>query len=172
MIPQLRSFRHLHLRCLHLFHPRYYASLQSIKPKAVAFDMGGVVVPSPLPLFNQFEDSHGLQRGSIVSAINAGGERGNKQDLRFSHTRGHDAETRRSDMLQPQNHVFFTHWGRVLCTLCDLFTTCALATCPCQVIWVNSGKLIPCFDSCPQYRRSKLSLTFKVACLCLPIYRV
>lgn len=78
MIPQLRNLRHLHLRCFHLFHPRHYASLQSIKPKAVAFDMGGVVVPSPLPLFNQFEDSHGLQRGSIVSAINAGGERGNQ----------------------------------------------------------------------------------------------
>lgn len=77
MITQLRKLRCLHLRCLHLFHPRHYASLQSIKPKAVAFDMGGVVLPSPVPLFNQFEDSHGLQRGSIVSAINAGGERGN-----------------------------------------------------------------------------------------------
>jgi len=39
--------------------------------------MGGVVLPSPLPLIDQFEDSHGLQRGSIASAINAGGERGN-----------------------------------------------------------------------------------------------
>ncbi|KAL9981221.1 hypothetical protein ACROYT_G009895 [Oculina patagonica] len=76
MIPQLRNLRHLNLRCLHLFHPRHYASLQSNKPKAVAFDMGGVVVPSPIHLFNQFEDSHGLQRGSIVSAIKAGGERG------------------------------------------------------------------------------------------------
>lgn len=80
MIPQLRSLRYLHLRCLHLYHPRHYAaSDQSLKPiyKAVAFDMGGVVIPTPLPIFNQFEDDHGLQRGSIVSAIKAGGERGN-----------------------------------------------------------------------------------------------
>ena len=80
MIPQLRSLRYLHLRCLHLYHPRHYAaSDQSLKPiyKAVAFDMGGVVIPTPLPIFNQFEDDHGLLRGSIVSAIKAGGERGN-----------------------------------------------------------------------------------------------
>ena len=78
MILQLRSLRYLHLRCVHLCHSRYYASHQSIKPKAVAFDMGGVVIPTPLPMFNLFEDTHGLQRGSIVSAIKAGGDRGNK----------------------------------------------------------------------------------------------
>ena len=38
--------------------------------------MGGMVLPSPVPLFHQFEDNHGLQRGSIAAAINAGGERG------------------------------------------------------------------------------------------------
>jgi len=38
--------------------------------------MGGVVIPTPLPIFNQFEDSHGLKRGSVVSAIKAGGDRG------------------------------------------------------------------------------------------------
>ncbi|RMX53502.1 hypothetical protein pdam_00017335 [Pocillopora damicornis] len=76
MIPKMRSLRCLHLRCFRLFHPRHYANDQSIKPKAVAFDMGGVVLPSPVPLFHQFEDNHGLQRGSIAAAINAGGERG------------------------------------------------------------------------------------------------
>lgn len=81
MISELRNLRCLHLRCLHLVHPRHYASLQSIKPKAVAFDMGGVVLPSPLPLINQFEDSHSLQRGSIAAAINAGGERGKLMNL-------------------------------------------------------------------------------------------
>lgn len=34
------------------------------------------MLPSPVPLFHQFEDNHGLQRGSIAAAINAGGERG------------------------------------------------------------------------------------------------
>jgi len=43
--------------------------------------MGGVVLPSPLPLINQFEDSHSLQRGSIAAAINAGGERGKLMNL-------------------------------------------------------------------------------------------
>ena len=76
MILQLRSLRYLHLRCLHLCQSRCYASHQSIKPKAVAFDMGGVVIPTPLPMFDLFEDTHGLQRGSIVSAIQAGGDRG------------------------------------------------------------------------------------------------
>lgn len=76
MISRIRNLKGLHLRCLHLFHPRHYASLQSIEPKAVAFDMGGVVLPSPLPLIDQFEDTHGLKRGCIASAINAGGERG------------------------------------------------------------------------------------------------
>ena len=36
------------------------------------------MIPTPLPLFNQFEDAHGLKRGSIVMAIRAGGEKGNK----------------------------------------------------------------------------------------------
>ena len=70
---------YLHLRCLHVCHSRYYVSHQSTKPKAVAFDMGGVVIPTPLPIFNQFEDSHGLKRGSVVSAIKAGGDRGKKK---------------------------------------------------------------------------------------------
>ena len=77
MIPQLRRLKYLHLHCLRLCNSRYYASHQSIKPKAVAFDMGGVVIPTPLPIFDQFEDTHSLQRGSIVSAIKAGGDKGN-----------------------------------------------------------------------------------------------
>lgn len=43
--------------------------------------MGGVVLPSPVPLFHQFEDNHGLQRGSIAAAINAGGERGKMKTI-------------------------------------------------------------------------------------------
>lgn len=81
MIPKMRSLRCLHLRCFHLFHPRHYVNDQSIKPKAVAFDMGGVVLPSPVPLFHQFEDNHGLQRGFIAAAINAGGERGKMKTI-------------------------------------------------------------------------------------------
>ena len=83
MISQLRNLRYLHLRYLRVCHSRYYVSHQSIKPKAVAFDMGGVVIPTPLPIFNQFEDSHGLKRGSVVSAIKAGGDRGEKKTFNF-----------------------------------------------------------------------------------------
>ena len=78
MILKLRALQYQHLRCLHQCYSRHFSSHEPIKPKAVAFDMGGVVIPTPLPLFNQFEDAHGLERGSIVMAIRAGGEKGNK----------------------------------------------------------------------------------------------
>lgn len=76
MILKLRALQYQHLRCLHQCYSRHFSSHEPIKPKAVAFDMGGVVIPTPLPLFNQFEDAHGLERGSIVMAIRAGGEKG------------------------------------------------------------------------------------------------
>ena len=71
MMLQLQTLRYLHLV------PRRFASHLSVNLiKAVAFDLGGVVVPSVTPLFNTFENEHGLQRGAIVSAIQAGGEQG------------------------------------------------------------------------------------------------
>jgi len=76
MILKLRALQYQHLRYLHQCYSRHFSSHEPIKPKAVAFDMGGVVIPTPLPLFNQFEDAHGLERGSIVMAIRAGGEKG------------------------------------------------------------------------------------------------
>ena len=46
------------------------------RPKAVIFDVGGVVVPSPLPLFAQFEEEHSLRPGSVVHTIKETGETG------------------------------------------------------------------------------------------------
>lgn len=39
------------------------------RPKAVIFDLGGVVVPSPYPVFTGFEKQHGLPLGSVVQTI-------------------------------------------------------------------------------------------------------
>ena len=46
------------------------------KPKAVIFDLGGVVVPSPLPIFQRFEAKYGLKEGSLVDTIKLSGEDG------------------------------------------------------------------------------------------------
>ena len=45
-------------------------------PKAVIFDLGGVVVPSPQPIFDRFEEQHGLKHGSLVHTIKSTGESG------------------------------------------------------------------------------------------------
>ena len=46
------------------------------KPKAVIFDLGGVVVPSPLPIFQNFEAKYGLKTDSIVDTIKLSGNEG------------------------------------------------------------------------------------------------
>lgn len=66
--PQLTPLYKQFTRC-------FQRSLSS-KPKAVAFDMGGVVIPSPIHAFAQFEVKHGLPKGAIGSAIRAGGDQG------------------------------------------------------------------------------------------------
>ena len=48
----------------------------SRKPKAVIFDLGGVVVPSPFRVFTQFEKQHGLPLGSVVDTVKATGDSG------------------------------------------------------------------------------------------------
>ncbi|XP_064612305.1 acyl-CoA dehydrogenase family member 10-like [Liolophura sinensis] len=49
--------------------------------KAVIFDMGGVVVPSPGPLFKVYEEQHGLPRGTILDVIREGGADGSWSKL-------------------------------------------------------------------------------------------
>ena len=44
--------------------------------KAVIFDLGGVVVPSPQPIFDKFEQKHNLEPGSLVKTIKVKGEHG------------------------------------------------------------------------------------------------
>ena len=46
------------------------------KPKAVIFDIGGVVIPSPFPLIERFERAHGLPVGSINATIKHYGHNG------------------------------------------------------------------------------------------------
>ena len=46
------------------------------KPKAVIFDLGGVVVPSPQGIFDRFEEKYGLEKGSLVATIKATGNGG------------------------------------------------------------------------------------------------
>jgi acyl-CoA dehydrogenase family protein 10 len=45
------------------------------RPRAVIFDVGGVVVPSPFPVFARFEREQGLSAGSVIHTIKeTGGE--------------------------------------------------------------------------------------------------
>ena len=46
------------------------------KPKAVIFDLGGVIAPSPWPIFNRFEERCGLKNGSVVDTIRKMGDDG------------------------------------------------------------------------------------------------
>ncbi|XP_055861912.1 acyl-CoA dehydrogenase family member 10-like isoform X2 [Biomphalaria glabrata] len=45
-------------------------------PKAVIFDMGGVILPSPLYMFRDFENINGLQKGSVTKVIVSSGSQG------------------------------------------------------------------------------------------------
>lgn len=51
-------------------------SAKASKPRAVIFDLGGVVVPSPQGIFDRFEEKHGLESGSLVATIKATGNGG------------------------------------------------------------------------------------------------
>lgn len=51
-------------------------SAKASKPRAVIFDLGGVVVPSPQAIFDRFEEKHGLESGSLVATIKATGNGG------------------------------------------------------------------------------------------------
>lgn len=51
-------------------------SAKASKPRAVIFDLGGVVVPSPQAIFDRFEEKHGLEPGSLVATIKATGNGG------------------------------------------------------------------------------------------------
>ena len=45
-------------------------------PQAVIFDLGGVVAPSPYPIFVKFEEAHGLKGGSVLDTIHQSGNGG------------------------------------------------------------------------------------------------
>ena len=56
-------------------HISHTASLSN-KPKAVVFDLGGVVIPSPLPLIANFEIRHCLPNDSVNATIRHYGKEG------------------------------------------------------------------------------------------------
>jgi hypothetical protein len=60
----------------------------STRPKAVIFDLGGVVVPSPLPVFAQFEKELNLNPGSVVDTIKKTGADGSFARLERGRGRG------------------------------------------------------------------------------------
>lgn len=49
--------------------PSMQSRQASSRPKAVVFDMGGVVIPSPVPLFKEYEEKHGLNPNEITSLL-------------------------------------------------------------------------------------------------------
>ena len=62
-----------------LFEKRDHSTstpLQRGRPKAVILDVGGVVVPSPFPLFERFELHNGLPLGTVVDTIKHAGKAG------------------------------------------------------------------------------------------------
>ena len=66
------------VRCISTLRP----CLQREKtPKAVIFDLGGVVIPSPFPHLVDFEVRHGLARGSISATIRHYGDAGSFAQL-------------------------------------------------------------------------------------------
>ncbi|CAL1534333.1 unnamed protein product [Lymnaea stagnalis] len=54
---------------------------KSQRPKAVIFDMGGVIIASPFQMFNDFEKKNGLQNGSLSRVIVGGGPDGSWAQL-------------------------------------------------------------------------------------------
>ena len=51
---------------------RMSSSQSPTKPKAVIFDMGGVVVPSPLPYFTKYEEMHRIPRNELTALVLSG----------------------------------------------------------------------------------------------------
>lgn len=47
-----------------------------MRPRAVIFDLGGVVTSSPWGVFNDFESEFGLEQGSLVKTIKETGDNG------------------------------------------------------------------------------------------------
>ena len=39
------------------------------RPRAVVFDVGGVLAASPVPIFTRFEEQQGLEKGSVIKAV-------------------------------------------------------------------------------------------------------
>lgn len=87
------------------------------KPKAVIFDLGGVVVPSPLPIFQNFEAKYGLKANSIVDTIKLSGnegafaklERGEIPIERFSEPFARDYLAHAGVEIPPEQFAEFMH---------------------------------------------------------------
>lgn len=101
----------LHQACL-LSTPSINSSVVSkspsaTRPKAVIFDLGGVVVPSPQVIFDQFEEKWDLTAGSLVGTIKATGNGG-------SFARMERGEYSVEEFSEPFSHEYRSFSGRQL----------------------------------------------------------
>ncbi len=78
-------------------------------PKAVIFDLGGVVVPSPQRIFDRFEEKHGLEKGSLVATIKATGNGG-------SFAKMERGEFTVEEFCRPFGQEYLSHTSRELST--------------------------------------------------------
>lgn len=91
------------------------------KTKAVIFDLGGVVVPSPQGIFDKFEEKCNLSPGSLVDTIKATGNGG-------SFAKMERGEYTVEEFCEPFKHEYVSHTGKSISldqvkefayTLCD-----------------------------------------------------
>lgn len=75
------------------------------KPKAVILDVGGVVAPSPLPIFEQFERKYGLSPGSLVDTIKCTGDEG-------AFARMERGEVTTEEFCEPFAREYLAHMGK------------------------------------------------------------
>lgn len=100
---QFPSHHHLHRHRLCTVSRATAAS----KPRAVIFDLGGVVVPSPQAIFDNFEESHDLERGSLVATIKSRGNGG-------AFAKMERGEYSIEEFCQPFREEYLSHTGRDL----------------------------------------------------------
>ncbi|XP_065062063.1 acyl-CoA dehydrogenase family member 10-like isoform X2 [Rhopilema esculentum] len=76
MMNQLIRPKTAQLRNITSYMPRMYSAATGVKKKAVIFDMGGVLLPSPLPYFDQYEERYRIPSKEITKLVLSGAQSG------------------------------------------------------------------------------------------------
>ena len=76
MMNQLIRPKTAQLRNITSYIPRMYSAATGVKKKAVIFDMGGVLLPSPLPYFDQYEERYRIPSKEITKLVLSGAHSG------------------------------------------------------------------------------------------------